>query len=320
MLSRIAVLDDYQGVALGYPAWHRLPGDIEVVACPAHLGAAELAKYLARVDAVVAMRERSRLDADLLAALPGLRLIVTTGMRTTAIDFQAAARHGIVVCGTRAPTAPTAELTWGLLLALTRGIPAEERALRAGSWQQGVGGDLVGGTLGIVGLGTIGRQIARYGQAFSMRVLAWSHNLDEASARAAGAELVDKAQLLARADVVTLHVRMGSRYKNLVGRAELALMKPGAILVNTSRGRLVDLDALSSALRAGHLRGAALDVFDEEPLPSGHPILSAPRTVLTPHIGYVTEATYERFFTDAVEDILAFLGGRPVRVITEAVP
>jgi phosphoglycerate dehydrogenase-like enzyme len=153
-----------------------------------------------------------------------------------------------------------------------------------------------------------------------MRVLVWSYHLDETSARAAGAELVDKAQLLARSDAVTLHVRMGPRYEKLIGPAELALMKPGSILVNTSRGRLVDLDALSAALQAGHMRGAALDVFDEEPLPPGHPILSAPRTVLTPHIGYVTEATYERFFADAVDDILAYLAGRPVRVITEAVP
>lgn len=307
-------------MALGYPSWRRLPGNIDVVACPAHLGAAALAAYLGEADAVVAMRERSRLDADLLDALPALRLIVTTGMRTTAIDFQAAARHGIMVCGTGSPVAPTAELTWGLLLAAARGIHAEERALRAGDWQQAVGGDLAGGTLGIVGLGTIGRQVARYGQAFGMRVLAWSYHLDEASARAAGAELVDKAQLLARSDAVTLHVRMGARYEKLIGPAELALMKPGSILVNTSRGRLVDLDALSAALQAGHMRGAALDVFDEEPLPPGHPILSAPRTVLTPHIGYVTEATYERFFADAVDDILAYLAGRPVRVITEAVP
>jgi phosphoglycerate dehydrogenase-like enzyme len=261
------------------------------------------------------MRERTPFGADLLARLPRLRLLVTTGMANASIDLAAARTRGVVVCGTRGLPSPTAELTWGLILAVLRHIPAEDARLRAGGWQATVGSELAGHTLGIIGLGRLGRRVARVARAFEMDVLAWSQNLDVDEARRHGAEPVGRDELLARADVVTIHLRLSARTRGLIGPAELARMKPSAVLVNTSRGPIVDEVALVDALRRGVIAGAGLDVYDTEPLPAGHPLRTAPNTVLTPHLGYVTSGTYERFYGDAVEDIAAFQRGAPLRVL-----
>jgi phosphoglycerate dehydrogenase-like enzyme len=221
----------------------------------------------------------------------------------------------VVVCGTASRGAPTAELSWGLILALLRSIPAEHAGMREGGWQRTIGGDLDGATLGLVGLGRLGTRMARIGAAFGMEVLAWSQNLDPAAAREAGAEPVEKLPLFERADVVSVHYKLSERSRGLVGAAEIGAMKPGAYLVNTSRGPLVDTDALVAALESGAIAGAGIDVYDTEPLPADHPLRRAPRTVLTPHLGYVTEDTYDTFFSGAVEDVLAYLDGAPVRVV-----
>jgi phosphoglycerate dehydrogenase-like enzyme len=265
---------------------------------------------------IVAMRERTPIGADLLARLPRLRLLVTTGMANPSIDIAAAGARGIVVCGTGGLPSPTAELTWALVLALARHVCAEDRRMRDGGWQQSVGTELAGRTLGVIGLGRLGRRVAAVGQAFEMPVIAWSQNLVAAGARSLGVEPVPRDELLARADVVTLHLRLSDRTRGLIGRHELALMQRSALLVNTSRGPIVDEAALLEALHAGTIAGAALDVYDTEPLPPEHPLRSAPNTVLTPHLGYVTSGTYARFYGDAVEDVAAFLRGAPVRVLS----
>jgi phosphoglycerate dehydrogenase-like enzyme len=261
------------------------------------------------------MRERTPFGADLLARLPRLRLLVTTGMANPSIDLDAAAARGVVVCGTGGLPSPTAELTWALILALLRHVPEEDARMRAGGWQATVGTELAGRTLGVIGLGRLGRRVAAVGRAFEMDVLAWSQNLAPDDARAAGAEPEGRDELLARSDVVTIHLRLSDRTRGLIGAAELARMKPSAVLVNTSRGPIVDETALVAALRDGTVAGAGLDVYDTEPLPPGHPLLSAPNTMLTPHLGYVTAGTYARFYADAVEDIAAFQRGAPMRVL-----
>jgi phosphoglycerate dehydrogenase-like enzyme len=315
-VKRIVLLDDYQGVALDYGGWDRIPDEWQVVAFEQHIDDPdELVEALADAEVVVAMRERTPFPADVLDRLPDLRLLVTTGMGNVAIDVAAARRNGVVVCGTGIKGAPTAELAWGLILSLLREIPAEHANMHAGGWQRTIGGDLEGATLGLVGLGRLGTRMARIGQAFGMEVLAWSQNLDPAAAREASAAAVEKLELFERADVVSVHYKLSERSRGLVGAAELAAMKPSAYLVNTSRGPIVDTDALLAALEAGTIAGAGLDVYDTEPLPADHPLRRAPRTVLTPHLGYVTEDTYATFFGDAVEDVLAWLDGAPVRVV-----
>jgi phosphoglycerate dehydrogenase-like enzyme len=317
-VNRIVLLDDYQGVALDYGGWDRVPDDWQTVALEHHIyGADELVEALAGAEIVVAMRERTAFPAAVLERLTDLKLLITTGMANVAIDVAAAKANGIVVCGTAVKGPPTAELSWGLILALLRNIPAEDAAIRAGSgpWQSTIGGDLEGSTLGLLGLGRLGRMMVPVGKAFGMEVLVWSQNLDPAAAREAGAEPVGKAELFERADVVSVHYKLSERSRGLVGAAELAVMKPSAYLVNTSRGPIVDTEALVAALEAGTIAGAGIDVYDEEPLPADHPLRRAPNTVLTPHLGYVTEDTYESFFTDAVEDVLAYLDGAPVRVL-----
>jgi phosphoglycerate dehydrogenase-like enzyme len=236
-------------------------------------------------------------------------------MRNASIDVAAAAAQGITVCGTQGLPYPTAELTWGLILALVRRIAAEDRATREGAWQTTLGVGLNGKTLGVLGLGTLGSRVARVGAAFEMEVLAWSQNLTAERAAAAGARLVPRDELLARADVVSIHLVLSERTRGLLGARELGLMKPSAYLVNTSRGPIVDEAALLAALQAGRLAGAGLDVFDEEPLPRDHPLRRLPNTVITPHLGYVTEETYRIFFGHALEDVEAFLRGAPVRVL-----
>jgi phosphoglycerate dehydrogenase-like enzyme len=315
-VKRIVLLDDYQGVALDYGGWDRVPDEWQLVALEQHIDDAdELVEALSDAEIVVAMRERTPFTAAILDRLPDLKLLITTGMANAAIDVAAAHRNGIVVCGTAVKGPPTAELSWGLILSLLRSIPAEDAGVRDGGWQTTIGGDLDGSTLGLLGLGRLGTKMATIGKAFGMEVLAWSQNLDPAAAREAGAEPVEKQALFERADIVSVHLRLSERTRALIGAAEIGAMKPSAYLINTSRGPIVDTEALLAALESEAIAGAGLDVYDTEPLPADHPLRSAPRTVLTPHLGYVTEDTYDTFFTHAVEDVLAYLDGAPVRIV-----
>jgi phosphoglycerate dehydrogenase-like enzyme len=313
---RIAVLDDYQQVALTMADWGPVLERASVDAFSDHVvSPPALAERLAPYDAVVLMRERTPLPAEVIEALPRLRLIVTTGRRNPVIDLAAARARGVVVCNTDSPATAPVELTWALILGLARHLAVEDANLRGGGWQSTVGRDLAGSVLGVVGLGRLGTPVATVGRAFGMEVLGWSRSLSRERARSVGAQAVGLEELLGRADVVTVHLPLTEETRGLIGVRELALMKPGALLVNTSRGPIVDEAALLDALSAGRLGGAGLDVFDVEPLPVGHPLLSAPRTLLSPHVGYVTEGTYRVFFGEVVEDIVAFLDGAPIRTV-----
>ena len=312
-MTQVVVLDDYQHVAAESADWSAIDSEVRFV--HEHVVGDELVDVLAEATVAVAMRERTPFDAALLARLPRLRLLVTTGGANASIDVAAAARHGVTVCGTRSLPSPAAEMTWALLLALVRQVPRSDRDVREGRWQTTTGDDLAGRTLGVVGLGRLGRRVARVALAFDMEVLAWSQNLDPDAARAQGVQPTDKDDLLTRADVVSLHLRLSDRTRGVIGVRELDLMKPTAYLVNTSRGPLVDETALIGALSSGAIAGAGLDVYDEEPLPPGHPLLTAPRTVLSPHLGYVTTGGYAVFYGDAVDDVVAWQAGAPVRVI-----
>ena len=318
-MLRIAVLDDFQSVSGEFADWSRLPEEAEVVAFADHLDDEDaVAGRLADFDVVVAMRERTPFPRSLLARLPRLRLLVTTGARNAAIDVAAAAERGVTVCGTGAHPTGTAELTWALVLAVARHVPEEDAGMRAGGWQRTLGTDLAGRRLGVIGLGRLGTRVARIGQAFEMDVVAWSQNLTDERATEAGVRRVERDELFATADVVTVHLVLSERTRGLVGRDELARMKRSAILVNTSRGPVVDEAALLEVLSEGHLAGVGLDVYDREPLPADAALRTAPRTVLTPHLGYVTRDTYRVFYGDAVEDVAAFLRGEPVRVLAPA--
>lgn len=313
---RIAVLDDYQGVAREMADWASLGADCEVVFFRQHFSALEvLEEKLKAFEIVVAMRERTPFPRALLERLPRLRLLVTTGLRNASIELAAARERGITVCGTAGSGGSTGELTWGLILALLRQIPREDRALREGKWQTTVGLGLAGKTLGVIGLGTIGSQVAKIGAAFGMEVIAWSQNLDSERASRAGAKRVERDELLARADVVTIHLVLSERTRGLIGARELALMKPSAFLVNTSRGPIVEEAALAAALAKRTIAGAGIDVYSVEPIAPDHPLLSAPNTVLTPHLGYVTRESYRAYFGGALEDIAAWRRGAPVRVL-----
>jgi phosphoglycerate dehydrogenase-like enzyme len=315
-VKRIVLLDDYQGIALDYGGWDRVPDEWEKVALCQHIADPdELVEALAGAEIVVAMRERTPFPASTLDRLPDLKLLITTGMGNVAIDIPAARRGGVVVCGTGGHGPATAELAWALILALARKIPAEDANMRRGGWQATIGTDLAGTTLGLVGLGNLGKRMVPVAKAFGMDVIAWSTNLDPEAARAAGVEPVAKDELFERSDFVSIHYKLSDRSRGLIGAGELALMKQSAFLVNTSRGPIVDTNALLDALEAGTIAGAGIDVYDTEPLPADHALRSAPRTVITPHLGYVTEDTYMVFFNDAVEDVLAWLAGDPVRVL-----
>jgi phosphoglycerate dehydrogenase-like enzyme len=313
---RVAVLDDYQRVAAGYADWAgRLPGvDVDFVA--EHLVGDALVERLAGTRVVVAMRERTPFPRDVLARLPRLRMLVTTGMRNASIDLVAAADLGVLVTGTGGIQTPTSELTWALIFGLIRPVGDYDATVRAGGWQDTVGGDLAGRTLGLVGLGRQGRAVAAVGAAFGMDVIAWSPHLTEERAGENGARLVAKASLFASADVVSVHMVLAETTRAIIGAPELRAMRPGALLVNTSRGPLIDQDALRMTIQSRRLGGVALDVFDIEPLPPDHWLLTAPRTLLSPHMGYVSDANYRIFFRDVVEDIAAYLAGQPVRVLT----
>jgi phosphoglycerate dehydrogenase-like enzyme len=315
-MSRVAILDDYQDIARRMADWGSLPAGTEVAVFADHLSnPGAVAARLADFDAVVAMRERTAFPRSLLERLPRLKLLVTTGMRNASIDVAAAVERGVTVCGTAGLPYPTAELTWGLILALARHIAVEDRATREGRWQVSCGVGLNGKTLGVIGLGGLGSRVARIGRAFEMDVIAWSQNLTAARAAEVGAALVDKDELLARADVVSIHLVLGERTRGLLGARELARMKRTAYLINTSRGPIVDEAALVAALRQGTIAGAGLDVYDDEPLALDHPLRHLPNTVITPHLGYVTEETYRIFYGQALEDVKAWLAGQPVRVI-----
>jgi phosphoglycerate dehydrogenase-like enzyme len=316
---RVAILDDYQGVALSLAPWESLGDDVTVQAFRDHVAEEDaLVARLQGFDVVVAMRERTPFDRARLERLPALRLLVTTGMANASIDLGAARSCGVVVAGTGGLTSSTVELTWALILAVARGVCAEDARIRAGGWQHTLGFELAGRTLGVVGLGRLGSRVAAIGQAFEMSVIAWSQNLDPARAAEVRVEAVGKPELFSRADVVSIHVRLSPRTRGLVGAAELAEMRPSAVLVNTSRGPIVEESALLAALEAGTIAGAGLDVFDVEPLPIDHPLRTAPNTVLTPHLGYVSRGSYEIYYRDAVEDIAAWWRGTPVRVLNES--
>lgn len=319
---RVAILDDYQQVALASADWP----DADITVFTEHIARTDaLVHALEPFDVIVAMRERTEFSAKRLSLLPHLKLLVTTGMGNASIDMTAARERGITVCGTGGSAPATAELTWALILALTRHIPEEDGRIKAAGgpggaavasgWQRTIGTGLHGKHLGIVGLGNQGRRVARIGRAFGMKLLAWSQNLDPAKAEKAHATPVTKSELFAQSDVVSVHYKLGERSTGLVGAAELALMKPTAYLINTSRGPIVDTPALIAALRSGKLAGAGLDVYDTEPLPLSSPLRRLPNVVLTPHLGYVTDDTYRVFYGEAAEDIAAFAKGEPIRVL-----
>ncbi|GIH48687.1 Phosphoglycerate dehydrogenase [Microbispora rosea] len=312
---RCAVLDDYQRVALGLADWSR----VRATGFHEHFTSTdELVAAIHDCEIVVAMRERTPFPAEVFDRLPHLRLLVTTGMRNAAIDLEAARAHGVTVCGTGGGSTSTVELTWALILGLARHLLPEATALRTGGpWQHTLGTDLHGRTLGLLGLGRIGSQVAAIGRAFGMDVLAWSQNLTRERAEECGARPAPGLDaLLAGSDVFSIHLVLGDRTHGLVGARELALMKPTAYLVNTSRAAIVDQTALASALREGRIAGAGLDVFEEEPLPMGHEFRTLPNVLATPHLGYVSELNYATFFRDAVDDIGAYLDGTPIRVLT----
>ena len=323
-MTKVAVLDDWQGVARSSADWSPLQAKAEVVFfADALTSEDEAAARLAEFDLLLTMRERTALPGSLIDRLGKLRMLAITGARNLSLDLAACTRRRIVVSNTTAygnNESATAELALGLLLAAARAIPAGDAALRAGRFQAGVpvGFTLAPKTLGVIGLGRLGAYMARYGQALGMKVLAWSQNLTAEAAAKAGVELVSKPDLLTRSDAVSLHLVLSPRSRGIIGRAELALMKPGAILINTSRGPLVDEAALLEALQAGRLT-AGLDVFDQEPLPPDHPLRRAPNTVLTPHLGYGVAETWAQFYPQSVENALAFLDGKPVRVMNPEV-
>ena len=318
-MTKVAVLDDWQGVARSSADWSKLESRADVTFFPtAFADEADAARQLADFDIVLSMRERTPLPASLINRLPKLRMLGMTGARNASLDTAACTARGIVVCNTTGGgnnEAATAELALGLLIAAARAIPAGDANIRAGKFQEGVpvGFALAGKTAGMIGLGRLGSHMARYCKALNMRVLAWSQNLTAERAREAGAEYVSKEQLLSQSDAVSIHLVLSDRTRGLIGAADLARMKPGAILVNTSRGPIVDEQALIAAVQSRRIV-AALDVYDREPLPPNHPLRKAPNVVMTPHLGYGVKETWDSFYPQSVENALAFLDGKPVRV------
>jgi phosphoglycerate dehydrogenase-like enzyme len=309
---KVAILDDYQNVALQMADWSPLAGRATITVFNDHLDEPDaVAARLAPFEVVCVMRERTPLTREILERLPRLKLIASTAFRNASIDLQAARERGIAVANTGYDSTPTIEMTWALILASARHVAAENASLRSGGWQRRIGNDLKGKTLGVLGLGNIGGEVARIGHAFGMRVIAWSENLTAEKATAAGAELVRKEELFRQSDVLTIHLVLGRRSRGLVGAAELALMKPAAWLVNTSRGPIVDDGALIASLRERRIGGAAVDVFDIEPLRADHPYRSVDNMLATPHIGYVSENLYRTFYGDTVKNILVWLDGSP---------
>lgn len=314
---RLSILDDYQGVALDMADWApvRSRGVDIVVERKPFAGEDEAAGALADSEIVAAMRERTPFPRSLVERLPKLKLLLTTGMRNASFDMPALRDRGVVVCGTEGGGLDTAELTWGLIIGAARRIAEDHRTMREGQWQTRIGHRIAGKTLGVLGLGRLGSAVARVGLAFDMKVIAWSANLTAERAARIGVERVEKDALFRRSDILSVHLVLGPRSRGLVGRNEIGLMKPGAILVNTSRGPIVDSEAVIAALEEGRLGYAAFDVYDREPLPADHPLRRAPNVLLTPHIGYVTEENYRSSYPQIVEDVVGFLDGKPIRVI-----
>ena len=305
---QVAVLDDYQNVALQMADWSAVTDRTDVTVFNDHVADPDqLIARLTPFDVVFVMRERTPLPRSIIERLPNLKMIASTGPFNASIDMAAAEDHGIHVGTTGGTVASTVELTWALILAGVRNLVAESRSVRDGGWQTSVGRELAGRTLGVLGLGRIGTRVARIGEAFGMKVVAWSQNLTPEVAAEAGAAHISKHDLFATADVLSVHLKLSERSIGLVGAAELALMKPTALLVNTSRGPIVDEAALVAALRSRTIAGAALDVFDTEPLPSGHPLRTLDNVLATPHIGYVADRPYRIFFRDAVAAISDWL-------------
>lgn len=314
-----AVLDDYQNAARGFADWGSLAGRVEVRFLHDRLPSEDaVVAAVGDCEVMVAMRERTPFTRSLLERLPKLKLLVTTGPRNAAIDLKATRDLGIKVCGTGGFGPGTAELTWALILGFARSIHLENANMRRGvPWQTTVGMDIHGRTLGVLGLGKLGGQVAAIGRAFGMKVMAWSQNLTADACAAAGVEHAGSLdRLMAESDVLTIHTILSQRTRGIIGDAQLRLMKPTALLVNTSRGPIVNEEALLSALREKRIRGAALDVFDVEPLPVDHPLRTLDNVLITPHLGYVSEASYRIYFGDVVADIAAWLDGNPVRTIS----
>lgn len=314
---RLAVLDDWESAASDFVDWQTELPSVAVTIFTDHVtNLGELVARLMPFHAVLLMRERTPMPGTVLSALPNLRLVITTGMRNRALDVAAATDCGMLVCGTQGLQWAAPELTWALILALARRVPQADASMRAGRWEPTVGMDLRNATLGLVGLGRLGGQVAGVARAFQMNLLAWSPHLTPEHAAAHGARLVAKGELFAESDIVSVHMVLSASTRGLIGAAEIGAMRPSAFLVNTSRGPIVDENALVRALTERRIAGAGLDVYDEEPLPAGHPLRSCPGTVLTPHLGYVTADTFAAFYREAAQDVQAFLDGNPVRVIT----
>jgi phosphoglycerate dehydrogenase-like enzyme len=318
MKLRCAILDDYQQVALTAADWSSITDQVEVKSINHHIESPdELVEQIADCEIIVIMRERTPFRATLLKRLPHLKLLVTTGMRNASIDLDAAVSQGITVCGTRGAGNATAELTWALVLGLARNIVQEHNAVRGGRWQSTIGTDLYGKTLGVIGLGNLGTKIAKFGQAFGMNVVAWSQNLTQEKADEVGVRLAgSKEELLESSDFVSIHLVLSERTRGLISAADLKRMRPSAYLINTSRAPIVDQEALAEALQNSWIAGAAVDVFEVEPLPQDDIYRTLPNLLTTPHIGYVSEANYQAFYRDVVEDIKAYLSGSPVRTFS----
>ena len=318
MAVRCAILDDYQNVVLKIADWSKVKGDVEFKVFNEHLGGPD--KVIAALQGfqiVVAMRERTGFPKQVIDALPDLKLLITTGMRNASIDTEAAKARGVTVCGTGSFGSPTSSIAIGLMLELTRHIGYENARMHAGAtWQSTIGPDLEGMTLGILGLGKLGTRTANIAKAFGMKVIAWSQNLTAEKCQEAGVGYVSKDDLFRQSDFITIHIVLSPRSRGLVGAKEIALMKPSAFIINTSRGPIIDEAALLAALRDKKIAGAGLDTFDVEPLPLDHPLRKMDNVVLTPHLGYVSEQNYKNYFAGVAEDIRGFLDGKPVRVMT----
>jgi len=309
-MKKLAILDDYQNVALSMA--------VEITVFNDHLADEQaVAERLQDFQIICMMRERTPFLRPLLDKLPGLEHLFTNGMYNSSIDLEAATSNGVVVTGSPTLGYPTAELTWGFVLSLARNIPLEDRETRAGNWELTVGMGLQGKTIGIIGLGRIGKLVARYAQAFDMKVLAWSKNLTEETCKEAGVEYVSKQDLLQKSDFVTIHLKLSERTQSLIGTTELGLMKKTAYIINTSRGPIIEEAALIEALRTDQIAGAGIDVFDIEPLPLDHPLRNLPNTVITPHLGYVTQENYKIAFESAVENVASWLDGTAINVINK---
>jgi len=316
-MTRLAILDDYQKVALQMADWKSLGSAVTVEVFHDTVSDQDaLAARLGDFEIIVAMRERTPFRSALLERLGELKLLVTTGVRNASIDLKAAAERGILVCGTEVVSSSTAELTWGLILALARHISREDQGMRSGRWQTTVGIGLEDRVLGLLGLGNLGSRVAAIGKAFQMRVIAWSENLTAERASSLGVKRVEKEELFRRADFLSIHMVLSKRSRGLVDAPELAVMKPEAYLINTSRGPIVNESALIAALQSRKIAGAAFDVYDQEPLPTDHALRRLDNVVLTPHLGYVTVENYRKMYGQAVEDVRAFLEGHPIRIIS----